>query len=181
MIPLRRTHGRMYRPHAIGEHDLLLLREAAEAAGGELTVVDPDRRHRLAELLLASPEPLGGQGAALDGALSGVPSLSGEASNRALLADELVRSTVLVLSTPDDTRADWVRAGMALQSLLLTATARGLVASFVDQSMQQPRLRRKVATVLNLDGAPQCLLRVGRAMEEVPATPRRPLTDLLLK
>jgi len=86
-----------------------------------------------------------------------------------------------VLSTAHDTRADWVRAGMALQSLLLTATARGLVASFVDQSMQQPRLRLKVAAVLNLDGAPQCLLRVGRAMEEVPATPRRPLTELLLK
>jgi nitroreductase len=94
------------------------------------------------------------------------------------IEEELARSTVLAVSTRDDTRQDWVIAGMALEHMLLTATTKGLVATFTDQALQNPELRPDVAEVLGIWGRPQVLLRVGRALVEAPPTPRRPLSEL---
>jgi len=94
------------------------------------------------------------------------------------IEEELARSTVLAISTRDDTRHDWVIAGMALEHMLLTATTKGLVATFTDQALQNPELRPDAAEVLGIWGRPQVLLRVGRALVEAPPTPRRPLTEL---
>jgi hypothetical protein len=94
------------------------------------------------------------------------------------LEEELARSTVLVISTREDSRHDWVVAGLALQRLLLVATVKGLVATFADQAVQDPLLRPEVAEVLGIWGSPQVLLRVGRALVDAPRTPRRPLDQL---
>src|SRR5690349_3800222 len=51
MVPLRRTHRRVYRSHVIAEEDLLHLRQAASAEGARLSVADSAARHRLAHLL----------------------------------------------------------------------------------------------------------------------------------
>jgi len=67
---------------------------------------------------------------------------------------------------------------MALEHMLLTATTKGLVATFTDQALQNPELRPDAAEVLGIWGRPQVLLRVGRALVEAPPTPRRPLTEL---
>ncbi|MFN8076508.1 MAG: hypothetical protein U0Q15_13975 [Kineosporiaceae bacterium] len=208
MIPLRRTHRRVYRSHVVAEEDLQDLRGAVAAEGARLTVADPALRRHLAHLLRRAarvqaedaelrreaerwvrrdPEDatpvdgvpvasLGGSPFALDSLVSGPrPTVPGTDE----VEEELARSTVLAISTQDDTRADWVLAGMALQRLLLAATAKGLVVGFADQALQDPGIRDDVASVLDLWGRPQVLLRVGRALVEAPATPRRPLAQLV--
>jgi hypothetical protein len=212
MVPLRRTHRRLYRSHAVTEDDLLDLRQAATAQGVRLSVADAAARRRLAHLLrravraqAADPELRaeverwvrrggsvagGPAGEIVDGVPSGslgtspfpVDSLvhAGHhgAPDAGAVEDELARSTVLVISTRGDSRYDWVLAGMALERLLLVATAKDLVATFADQAIQDSRLRPEVAEVLGIWGRPQVLLRIGRPLVDVPPTPRRPLSDL---
>jgi nitroreductase len=87
---------------------------------------------------------------------------------------------LLVLSTPRDGKAEWFSAGEALQRVLLRATASGLAASFFDQPIELPDLRRRVRDVLGDPGAPQILLRLGYGREARP-TPRRPVEEVLLR
>lgn len=50
--------------------------------------------------------------------------------------------TVLVLATEGDRRADWVRAGQALQRVLLTATWQDLVTTPISQPVEVPAVCR---------------------------------------
>jgi len=50
-IPLRHTHRRIYRSHAVAEEDLLDLRQAVTAEGARLSVADAQARRRLAHVL----------------------------------------------------------------------------------------------------------------------------------
>lgn len=86
---------------------------------------------------------------------------------------------VAVLTTPGDTRRDAVRAGQALQRVLLTATASGLQASFLAQPLEVPRTRAELRTLLGGAHHPQAALRLGYGHPGTP-TPRRGLDDVLL-
>ena len=83
-----------------------------------------------------------------------------------------------VLMTPGDTPADWLRAGQALDRLLLRAAARWVFASLQSQPIESPRHRRVVRALTGGPGYPQLLLQFGRA-NTAPATPRRPPAELL--
>jgi hypothetical protein len=50
---------------------------------------------------------------------------------------------VVLLWTSHDRREDWLRAGQALQYVLLTATAHGLRTSLLHQAMEWPDLRAR--------------------------------------
>jgi nitroreductase len=84
-----------------------------------------------------------------------------------------------VLMTPGDTPADWLRAGQALDRLLLRAAARWVFASLQSQPIESPRHRRVVRALAGGHGHPQLLLQFGRA-NIAPATPRRPQAELLV-
>ena len=82
-----------------------------------------------------------------------------------------------VLSTGTGTRTDWLRAGQALERVLLTATARGIAASPLTQALEtadawQVRDPRSPAE------RPQMILRLGYGLP-VPASPRRPVSEVL--
>jgi hypothetical protein len=85
---------------------------------------------------------------------------------------------LLLLGTLQDKPAVWLRAGEALERVLLEATLRGYVASLFTQVIEVPRtrqlLRRDLAVAMN----PHVLLRVGRA-PKTPASRRRRLADVL--
>jgi hypothetical protein len=86
--------------------------------------------------------------------------------------------TILVLATAGDRWADWVRAGQALQRVLLTVTWNGLAATPISQPIEAPWSRRLLldpATGLSA----QMVLRVGYGAM-AGATPRRPLAEVLL-
>jgi nitroreductase len=85
---------------------------------------------------------------------------------------------LLVLSTPRDGTAEWIRAGEALQRVLLRATAAGLFASYFAQPIETPALRRRLAEAIGDQGAPQVMFRLGYGLEP-RAPPRRPVEDVL--
>ncbi|QJY47716.1 Acg family FMN-binding oxidoreductase [Pseudonocardia broussonetiae] len=71
-----------------------------------------------------------------------------------------------------------VRAGEALQRVLLTATADGLSVSFLSQLIEVDRARDELRRLVGGPLPPQAVLRVGRGWPAVPI-PRRPVADLV--
>jgi hypothetical protein len=86
---------------------------------------------------------------------------------------------VVVIGSFDDTRVDRIRAGQAMQRVLLTATAAELDASFISQPVEVPAVRAELRTLLGGGLWPQIVLRLGQGAP-VPWTPRRSLDDVLL-
>ncbi|TAK70299.1 MAG: nitroreductase [Actinomycetota bacterium] len=86
--------------------------------------------------------------------------------------------TLLLLCTNGDNPWPWLRAGQALERVLLEATRQGYVASPVTQVIEVRRTRAMIVAELGLQVAPQILLRVGRAWP-TPASRRRRLADVL--
>ena len=83
-----------------------------------------------------------------------------------------------VLVTAADTPADWLRAGQALNRMLVHAAARWVFAALNSQPTESVAVRDLVRVRLRLPGAPQLLLEFGRA-HTASATARRPVDDLL--
>jgi nitroreductase len=82
-----------------------------------------------------------------------------------------------VLSTPGGTRADWLRAGQALQRVLLTATVRGISACPLTQPLETGDAWL-VSDPRTGSERPQMILRIGYGLP-VPSSPRRPISDVL--
>ena len=94
--------------------------------------------------------------------------------------EQLARGSPLLvaLSTPMDNNEAWLTAGQGLQRLLLVATNDGYSASYLNQAIEVPELRGRLASELQMSGYPQLLLRVGRG-STVPRSPRRQIADVL--
>jgi nitroreductase len=73
-----------------------------------------------------------------------------------------------------------VQAGQAMQRVLLAATTLGLSASFMSQPVEVRAVREELRRALGGMVVPQSVLRVGYSTP-VPATPRRPVSDLLME
>jgi hypothetical protein len=95
--------------------------------------------------------------------------------------EKLARGSPLlaVLSTSMDSEESWLAAGMGLQRLLLVAAKDGFAASYLNQPIELPDLRTKLADEFRIAGQPQLLLRIGRG-SPVRHSPRRPLSEVLL-
>lgn len=86
---------------------------------------------------------------------------------------------LIVLGTPGDGRADWLRAGGALARVLLRAQSEGVYASHLNQPVELAELRARLRAVIECEsGYPQVLLRMGYGHDRMP-TPRRGLTDVV--
>jgi hypothetical protein len=92
------------------------------------------------------------------------------------------QSTVLVLSTDEDTRDDAFRCGEALSAVLLECTLAGMATCTLSHLTELQSSRHLIGTLTRRAAMPQLLIRVGEApdLDEVPPmTPRRPLRDVL--
>ncbi|WP_435615742.1 Acg family FMN-binding oxidoreductase [Streptomyces coelicoflavus] len=78
-----------------------------------------------------------------------------------------------LLWTPHDRREDWLRAGQALQYVLLTATAHGVRTSLLHQAMEWPDLRAATALPRHKRCHPHVLIRFGYGPDGA-GTPRAP-------
>lgn len=85
---------------------------------------------------------------------------------------------IALLGTAGDRPADWLRAGQALERVLLRATADGLVASLTSQPLEWEDLRWVARDPLSAMAHVQMVLRLGYGPEGRPS-PRRPVTDVL--
>ncbi len=82
-----------------------------------------------------------------------------------------------VLSTATGTPLGWLRAGQALQRVLLTATVHGIAASPLTQPLETADAWL-VRDPGSASESPQMILRLGYGLP-VPATPRRPVAEVL--
>ncbi|SER00688.1 Nitroreductase family protein [Lentzea xinjiangensis] len=87
---------------------------------------------------------------------------------------------VVVLCSFYDGPLGELQAGQALQRVLLTATTRGLSASFLSQPVEVRRVREDLRRALGGMLVPQTVLRLGFSTP-VPPTPRRPVSELLIR
>lgn len=207
-IPSRRAHRRLHDRAPLVVEEVERLREAVLGEGARPVVPGPAQRRQLGSLLrealrhqLRDPAFLSEVGgwirhpydaglpddgipvASLGTAPYPVDSLVHDGWDDDAVADlpvedDLEGSTLIGIATPGDLRADWVVAGMALERLWLEATAMDLAVTFADQATQWTGSRDRAAVTVQALGALQLVLRVGRPLVDVPATPRRPLDDL---
>jgi len=84
-----------------------------------------------------------------------------------------------VLGTEEDTAADWLAAGQALERVQLVGRAKGLYFSYLNQPLEIPAMRDRVRDLLEITSFPQLILRIGFGSPVKP-TPRRPVEDVLL-
>jgi hypothetical protein len=83
-----------------------------------------------------------------------------------------------VLATARDHPADWLRAGQALQRVLLTATSNGLSTSFLYQPFELHDKRQPEPGWWPWPECPQIVLRLGYGASGA-LSPRRRVDDVL--
>ena len=83
-----------------------------------------------------------------------------------------------VLATARDEPADWLRAGQALQRVLLTATVHEVAASLLYQPIELHDTHRPEDGWWPWAECPQIIIRLGYGPPG-PGTPRRPVADIL--
>jgi nitroreductase len=204
-IPLRHTNRRPFAPVAIPASILEDLVDAAAAEGAVLSVAHPAVRDAIFSLAHTAERRFREQGTYVAelsgwtrpsrGRHDGVPpQLFGpwDALESMPLRDfglgvpEIHRRTerfephptIAVLSTVGDTPADWLRAGQALQRVLLVATTHRLASTPMTQPLEIPALRGMVTDTASGRWA-QIILRLGYG-QPTALTPRRPLAEVLL-
>ncbi|MGW4213633.1 Acg family FMN-binding oxidoreductase [Lentzea sp. NPDC004789] len=93
--------------------------------------------------------------------------------------------SLLVLSTSSDDDLSRLRAGEATSAVLLEATSAGLASCPLSQPLEVVETKELVRDhVLGGSTCPQLVIRVGWAgfnADPLPATPRRPLVDVLTR
>lgn len=99
-------------------------------------------------------------------------------SQDSLLAEE--SPLLALLTSPGDTPPDWLITGQALQRLLLVAQQQGVQASYLNQPIQLAQLRPVLEQALAAQGHAQILLRLGYPDDLLPASPRRPIEDVIV-
>ncbi|MCT2594421.1 nitroreductase family protein [Streptomyces sp. N2-109] len=88
------------------------------------------------------------------------------------------RPQLALLGTQEDRPQDWLRAGQALERVLLLATGHGLATALSSQAMESADLRRLARDPQSPMARVQMVLRLGYGPSG-PATPRRPARDVL--
>jgi nitroreductase len=83
-----------------------------------------------------------------------------------------------VLTTAQDEPEDWLRAGEALQRVLLVATLNGLSASFLYQLIERDDMREDGERSWPWPENPQMIIRFGYGARTIP-TPRRSSAEVL--
>ncbi|MEU3098183.1 nitroreductase [Streptomyces sp. NPDC006967] len=83
-----------------------------------------------------------------------------------------------LLSTRGESPADWLRAGQALERVLLEATLADLATSLTSHALEEPALRLLARDPASGTGQVHMVLRLGYGPRG-PVTPRRPVKDVL--
>lgn len=103
-------------------------------------------------------------------------SLRAEPDRRLRVSDFEEHLLLAVLTTPGDRPLDWLRAGQALERVLLVATGHGLSASFLNQPLDLRDMRRR-RDPHHRRGHPQMIIRLGYG-PYVARPPLRPASEL---
>lgn len=210
-IKKRRTHRGAFDDAPVPDAEVERLVDAANVEGATLVPLsESDKRRRLARLVADADERLAHMAdvrrewvrvSTTQHDAEGIPAeargwgvlrsfaaplwmrLPGGSPNQAGAELERVDDAPLlvVLTTPGDTRSDWLEAGQALDRVLLKAATYGLYASFLNQPLTFDALRDDVADLVGGAGVPQVVLRLGYdAGFDASPTPRRSADDVVV-
>ncbi len=91
-----------------------------------------------------------------------------------------MHQTLFLLGTESDDTGSWLRAGEALERVLLEVTRHEFAASPLTQIVENSFTREQLRAELGLDVFPHVLLRVGKA-PLTPSTRRRRLVEVVLE
>ncbi|TWD81757.1 nitroreductase family protein [Kribbella amoyensis] len=199
-LPRRRTYRGPMLDLQVPPRLLTVLADSVQAEGAQLQWIDRAQRsllggilHEADDLELHSEDHLherlrwvGGDRAAEgipEPALGPLPTRGGTVRNLAAGLDTPHRArtvfeeqpVVAVLSTRGEDESAWLRAGLALEHLLLTATSYDLAASFLNQALEFPGTRFKVHELIGCRTWPQTIIRLGYPAHPGDRTPRRPV------
>jgi hypothetical protein len=105
---------------------------------------------------------------------------TGQAAQESAHADPVSAPTQFVLGSRRDDRLAWGRAGEALERVLLTLTAHGLVASTTACAVEVPSTRIDLRGELGVEWFPHLVVRVGQGSAP-PLPRRRRLVDVLFE
>ncbi|WP_037314324.1 Acg family FMN-binding oxidoreductase [Amycolatopsis orientalis] len=195
-IPRRYSNRRPFADQAVPPGVRTAVREAAREEGSHLVLLDEIGSLEAAAALIRRADHLQIHDGAFQDELrawtrratgeDGVPAFAGgprsaggllptryvseDGAERAFERDPLVA----VLTTPNDAPMSQVRAGRAMQRVLLTATDAGLSASFCSQPIEIASARAELRALLGGTDHPQTVFRLGYGYPGVP-TPRRPV------
>lgn len=203
-VPKRRTNRAPYARTVIPIDVLEQLRAAAAAEGADLSLLDPVRRNAVLALasdaLRLEEDPRYLDELAMWTATSadrrdGVPPATAayrDASGRIPMRDfgaafppERIRPVpfephpqLAVLTTRGDGPRQWLRAGQALQRVLLTATVHSVSTQPLTQPLEVSALRQAIGRP-DRDTFAHVLLRLGYGPPVGAAAPRRAIEDVL--
>lgn len=93
--------------------------------------------------------------------------------------DRAMSAAGLLVVCAEDDSTSLLRAGEALEILLLTFTRSGLQYSFLNAPIQRAELRDRVATLAGCRQPPQLILRFGQGRPVVSPAPRRPVAAVV--
>lgn len=203
-IPRRRTYRKRFEAKPVPESVLVELAAAAEQEEAWLKVLSEEGMRQQAAKLIAEGDAIQwadrswrrelaawmhprrkGDGLTVPGVVAPIAQAvvrtfdmgDGVGAKDIELAE---KSPVLaVVGTRGDSQVDWLKAGQALERLLLSACAAGLQASYLNQPIQTASLRPKLQHEIGATGFPQVLLRIGYPADELPAAPRRRLEAVI--
>ena len=203
-ITKRHTNRRPFRDIEVREEVIDQLTAAARVEGATLVAADPPGRSALLSLVRTAHDrqqadprylaELARWTAAEAGRRDGVPAGSfGPTDDRSVLpirdfglgqakaprrhARFENAPTMVVIYTAGDTPLQWLRAGQAMERVLLTATVRGVSSTPMTAPTEMPELRELLSTPADPRVA-QIILRLGYG-DPCQATPRRRLTDVI--
>ncbi len=181
LIDLEQEAGSEYAVlRMLSTRDTGIVLEIAEAASLELAD-DFDHRVELAKWMGGSPTdgiPAAALGAQPDRSPAPVRDMSYATPGNPRPTAGFERMPQLaVLSTARDEPADWLRAGQALQRVLLAATRHGLAASFLYQPMELYDMHSD-QDWWPWPEHPQIILRFGYG-PPTAQTPRRPVEEII--
>jgi len=210
VIELRQTNRRQFADDDVPPSVMQVLEKAAEEEGASLFVVRDDDQRATVATLSQHADNVENLNPAYRAELrawttddpsrrDGVPGLAvphvdGSAEDDVPIRDFDTRGTgglpsvthsskdqcLVLLCTNADKAADWLRAGEALERVLLEITRHGFSASPLTQVTEVPSARAQLRSRLGLIGYPHVLLRIGRA-PVTPASRRRRLVDVLVE
>jgi hypothetical protein len=209
-IDRRRTNRRQFAEEPVPEELIDQLMRAAAAEGAELfPVTRPEHRAATARLsqladqienadpsyraelrAWTTDDPRREDGVAA----YAVPHVTGEADDEVPIRDfdtrgigwlpshtgSTANQCLLLLGTADDNPMAWLRAGEALERVLLELADRAYAASPLTQVVEVTRTNVALREELGLRMHPHILLRAGRA-PVTPATRRRKLVDVIIE
>ena len=90
-------------------------------------------------------------------------------------------SHLILFTTRENSRSEWVNLGRTLQRFLLTATELGIAHAYLNQPNEEAKIAAEMAKTLDLDGEyPTVLLRIGYG-EQQAYSKRRPVEDVIIE